>query len=153
MRRARRRLLAGSLLGGAAALTAPARAQAPGALAEPGAHASPGPMTLQQCIDDCQRCHAVCLKTATDWVRLGVEPTQASSLALLLDCAELCQTTARSILRGSPMHAIVCGACAQLCEACAEDCEALGAHTQRRRCAAICRECATSCRHMADMAA
>jgi hypothetical protein len=73
-------------------------------------------------------------------------------LALLLDCAEMCQTTANSLLRRSPQHAALCIACAQICDACAQSCEAIGNDEQMQRCAKTCRDCAQSCRDMSKQA-
>lgn len=75
----------------------------------------------------------------------------ASLIAMLNDCAELCQATANSMLRESALHRILCRACADACERCAEEC---GRHSEDQRiarCSATCKKCAASCRMMADM--
>lgn len=110
-----------------------------------------GAMTLEQCVKDCLESHSMCLDTARYCMEKGGHHVSAAHLSLLLDCAEMCQTTANSLLRRSPQHAVVCEACARLCEACARDCDALAADEQMKTCAATCRECAQSCRHMAEM--
>lgn len=110
-----------------------------------------GSMSLEQCIKSCTDSHVMCLTTARYCSQHGATHVAEGHLALLLDCAELCQTTANSLLRHSPQHPIVCDACARMCEACARDCAAFANDSQMQRCAATCRECAASCRDMARM--
>ena len=40
-------------------------------------------------------------------------------IAMLTACAELCQATANSMLRGSALHPVLCRACAEACDLCA----------------------------------
>jgi hypothetical protein len=107
-----------------------------------------GTMTLQECIESCVRSHNICIITARYCTEKGDAHVATAHLALLLDCAEVCQTTANSLLRRSPQHAAICSACAQICDACAEDCEAMVADEQMRGCAKTCRDCAQDCRYM-----
>ena len=67
----------------------------------------------------------------------------------MLDCAEICQTSAHFMQRGSDLHRPVCAACAQVCQRCADDCERLSDDNRMAACAEMCRRCAESCRHMA----
>lgn len=101
----------------------------------------------QQCIEDCQRCHNECLEMALGF-SLDLEDPEASGalLRLLINCAEICQTTANFMLSGSPVHGVVCEACAEVCDACAIACEEWGG---MEACAESCRLCADSCREMA----
>lgn len=108
-------------------------------------------MSLKECIQDCLASHAMCLETARYCMEQGGRHVSAPHLALLLDCAEMCQTTANSMLRQSPQHTMVCAACARLCEACALDCDAFRGGSRMQECAATCRACARSCRDMASM--
>ena len=110
-----------------------------------------GAMTIQECVESCLKSHAMCLDTGRYCAEQGGRHVSAAHLALLLDCAEMCQTTANSLLRHSPQHAVVCDACARLCDACAQDCEAFTSDPQMQRCARTCRDCARSCRDMAKM--
>lgn len=108
-----------------------------------------GTMTPRDCVLACVRSHAMCLETA----RYCTEQTSGhigpGHIALLQDCAEMCQLTANSLLRRSSRHSVVCNACAELCETCAKDCEAFQGDEQMKRCAGVCRDCAESCRDMA----
>jgi len=127
-------------------------AQGPGM---PGMPAMPGmtqgKMTREGCIDICLKSHRMCLETARYCTEKGGAHVAPAHLALLLDCAEICQTTANSLLRRSPQHGVICGACAQLCEACAKDCDTFAGDEQMARCAMTCRECARDCRDMVNM--
>ena len=112
---------------------------------------SSGAMSMEKCIQDCLTSHKMCLETARYCMDQGGRHVSAPHLALLLDCAEMCQTTANSMLRQSPQHMVVCDACARLCEACARNCDAFSGDERMRRCATTCRTCARSCRDMATM--
>ena len=116
------------------------------------AHQSMG-NEMQQCIQECLNCHSVCLATVADCLRMGGEHAAAAHIGLLLDCAEICQTSANFMLRGSQFHTRICGACAEVCEQCAQDCERMGDNARMKACADTCRRCAESCRRMAAMAA
>ena len=71
---------------------------------------------------------------------------------MLLDCAEICQTSANFMLRMSDLHGLTCGVCAEVCERCAEDCERFVDDIMMQACAQACRHCAASCREMAGQA-
>jgi hypothetical protein len=104
---------------------------------------------MRRCIDECERCHAICLEGASHCVEEGGRHAEAAHIRTLLDCAEVCQTAANFMLRSSPMHATICAACAEACDRCAESCERLSEDDLMRQCAEICRRCAASCREMA----
>jgi hypothetical protein len=109
-------------------------------------------MTLDECVDSCVASHRMCLETARYCTEQGSSAhVEASHIALLLDCAELCQTTANSMLRRSPQHALLCDACARMCEACARDCAKIAGDARMQTCAQTCRDCAASCKEMASM--
>lgn len=106
---------------------------------------------MQQCINECLNCHSICLNdAATMCLEMGGPHVAAPHLRVMLDCAEICQTSANFMLRGSALHAQTCGVCAQVCAACAASCEQVGG---MERCVEACRRCEASCRQMAQMAA
>ncbi len=107
---------------------------------------------MLHCIQGCVSCHAVCLHTMT--VALYSEPLAEDNhlIRLLLDCADICQTSADFMLRGSPLHGLTCGACSQVCEACAELCEQFRDDENLAACAETCRTCAAVCQDMAAAA-
>lgn len=146
----RRQLLGSSAVLAAVSLAVgPVSAHGPDHSAMPGM--TPGAMTRESCIEECLRSHRMCLETARYCTEKGEGHVAAAHMALLLDCAEMCQTTANSLLRFSPQHGVICGACAQLCEACAKDCELFAGDDRMARCAATCRECAQHCRGMINV--
>lgn len=129
---------------------------------------------MQQCIENCTTCHQVCLETFNYSLWLGGRYNESVHLRLLLDCVEICQTSANFMLRGSDLHRETCRACAVVCENCAQDCERytvpgggsgapMSSHSghspvskentdeQLKYCAEVCRTCAKSCREMAEM--
>ncbi|MBY0472144.1 four-helix bundle copper-binding protein [bacterium] len=103
---------------------------------------------VQQCIDNCTKCHDVCLQTISYCLSKGGKHAELSHIRLLTNCAEICQTSANFMLTGSDFHQDICRACAELCERCAEDCEKFAQDAQMKNCADICRRCADSCRKM-----
>lgn len=136
----RRELLTGALGLAAASAASPAAAQA--------APAAGGHMSLAECIALCLKCHAVCQETVAQALSAAVRP-EPSLVMTLLDCAEICQATANSMSRGSPVHTVFCAACAQVCDACAEACAKAKTAAALKPCADVCRDCAMSCHHMA----
>src|ERR1700682_6009384 len=51
---------------------------------------------------------------------------EAAHIRLLLDCAEICQTSANFMLRGSELQGDTCGACAEVCDRYAQACAQFG---------------------------
>ncbi len=115
-------------------------------------HAMPS-SAMQQCIQECLNCYAVCTTTAAHCLALGGEHASPEHQTIMLDCAKLCQTSADFMLRGSHMHQQVCAVCAEACRACERDCERMGSNDpMMQQCAEACRQCAESCERMASMA-
>jgi hypothetical protein len=84
-------------------------------------------------------------------LQMGGAHAAANHVRLMLDCAEICQTSANFMLRGSDLHGHTCRACAVVCRRCAEDCVALGEDDPRMlACAEQCTRCAASCERMAS---
>jgi hypothetical protein len=104
---------------------------------------------MRRCIQNCSECHGVCVETVTHCLQKGGRHAAPDHIRLLLDCAQICQTSADFMLRSSPLHTRTCAVCAEVCEQCARDCEQLGDDEMMRRCAETCRRCAESCRQMA----
>ena len=105
---------------------------------------------MRSCINECLTCHAVCLETVQHCLQLGGKHAEASHIRVMLDCAEICQTSANFMLRGSDLHSRTCGVCAEACTRCAADCEQMGGDDQMmKQCADACRRCAESCQRMA----
>jgi hypothetical protein len=140
------------MISGIAATAQSAIAQQAETLAQAMPGMKPGTMTAQVCIESCWRSHAMCLETERYCLEKGGVHVMPAHLALLADCAEMCQKTANSLLRRSSQHAVICTTCAQLCDACAEQCEAMKDDERMLLCARTCRECAAHCRDMSKIA-
>jgi hypothetical protein len=105
---------------------------------------------MRDCIANCTECHNSCTETAQHSLGLGGPHADPHYIHVLLDCAQMCATSADFMLRGSELHGRVCGICAEACDRCAEECERLANGDETiTRCAQICRRCAESCRRMA----
>lgn len=108
---------------------------------------------LDRCIRDCLDCARSCYEMITHCLELGGEHAEPRHIKALLDCAQMCETSAAFMARGSELHPKVCGVCAEACERCAEECERFPDDEAMAACAAICRKAAESCRTMAGTAA
>lgn len=120
----------------------------------PSSEAQKGQMTMtdhdmEAYIDERENCHRACVRAARYCLEKGGRHAAPEHIRLLIDCAEICQTSANFMLRGSAVHKTICGACAEVCDRCAESCEAIGDDAQMKECAEVCRACADSCRKMA----
>ncbi|MBM3925402.1 MAG: four-helix bundle copper-binding protein [SAR202 cluster bacterium] len=108
---------------------------------------------LAQCIEACNNCADECLKTISYCLEQGGKHVGEAHLRLMIDCVEICRTSANFMLRESEMSMALCKICADICEQCATSCESFGQDdAQMVECANACRACATSCRKMAEMA-
>jgi len=61
-------------------------------------------MDMNQCIQDCIRCHQVCIETINHCLQKGGKHAAAEHIRTLADCAEICQTSANFMLRNSELH-------------------------------------------------
>ena len=102
--------------------------------------------TMQACIDACDQCHRMCLQSAMNHcLEAGGKHMEPHHFRLMMNCAEMCQTSLNFMLSSSQFHKQVCMMCAEICDACAESCDQLDGMED---CAKACRECAKSCRNM-----
>ncbi|MBV9866147.1 MAG: four-helix bundle copper-binding protein [Abitibacteriaceae bacterium] len=105
---------------------------------------------MQQCIQNCLACHKTCLQRAMNHcLETGGKHTEPAHFRLMINCAEICQTSANFMLSGSDLHRLTCGVCAEVCQRCADDCERVG---DMEECVQACQRCAASCRQMAGAA-
>ncbi len=111
-----------------------------------------GPNAMQACIDACTSCHQTCLHNVRHCLAKGGKHADPAHITLLLDCAQICATSADFMSRLSAQHSTVCRACADVCLACAAACDAFGDDQMMWQCAEECRRCAESCARMATMA-
>ena len=103
---------------------------------------------MEECVHECQTCHSVCLSALANYcLPHGGKHAEAGHVRTMLDCIQICATSADFMLRSSELHYIVCGACAKICDDCARSCEQAGG---MQECADVCRRCAELCRHMSQ---
>jgi len=103
---------------------------------------------MQSCIDVCTECHQACVRAARACLEMGGRHAAADHVRTMLDCAQICSTSADFMLRGSDLHTSTCRACAEICRACADSCDEIGGE-EMSQCAEVCRRCAESCERMA----
>ena len=103
---------------------------------------------VQDCIELCIDCHKACMETAIYCLQQGGKHAEANHVRLMFDCAEICQTAANFMQRGSDLHHHTCAACAAICQRCAEDCERMSDDSRMATCAETCQRCADSCQRM-----
>jgi hypothetical protein len=109
---------------------------------------------MKKCAQLCQECHALCTETIRHCLKLGGRHAAPEHIGLLLDCAQLCETTAQYLLRGSSLHERICALCADVCQECAENCvQIAGDDHKMKQCAELCRRCAGSCERMSKVSA
>ena len=101
---------------------------------------------MQHCIDECESCRGVCLRTVA--YCLDRRGRHAGEISTLLDCLDMCMTCENFLLRDSPAHLRTCELCAEICEACARSCDRFPEDDMMRGCATACRRCAEACREM-----
>ena len=104
---------------------------------------------LDRCIDDCYSCATSCNTTVAYCLEKSASHADAVHLALMLDCAAICETAASSVSRNSTVHTLICRACADICRKCEDDCRSFREDPTTQECADVCRKCAESCERMA----
>lgn len=106
---------------------------------------------MKRCIQLCQECHALCIQVIGHCINLGGRHAAPEHIRLLMDCAQICTTTADYMARESVLHQRVCSLCSEICMRCAESCEQVAGDDQLvKQCAEMCRGCAESCKKMAS---
>ena len=104
---------------------------------------------MQNCLAECLRCYQTCLKTISYCLEKGGKHAAPEHIKQLMDCAEICQTSANFMLRGSTHHASVCTACALICRVCGVSCEEFKDSDETMSgCADACFSCADACEAM-----
>lgn len=100
----------------------------------------------QSCLEACDLCYRICLQTAMNHcLENGGKHVKAKHIRLMMNCAEICRTTANFQLTGSHFLQRLHELCAEICEACAAECDEIG---DMKDSVAACLQCADSCRQM-----
>ena len=106
---------------------------------------------VQECMTACLDCRRECFAMAmTHCLREGGKHVEQEHLALMFNCASLCQTTADFLSAESSLHSELCRVCATVCGACAQSCAQLDG---MEPCEHTCRECEKACRALFEPAA
>jgi hypothetical protein len=105
---------------------------------------------LLDCAKTCLECGASCTACADASVSEDDVQEMRAVVRLALDCADLCHTTERVVLRQTAQNVEVlratATACLAACRACEEECEKHAAHHEHcRLCADACRRCEAAC--------
>ncbi|MGN6368743.1 MAG: four-helix bundle copper-binding protein [Phycisphaerae bacterium] len=108
---------------------------------------------MMECIEACTYCHAVCLHTLEHCLNKGGKHADPAHIRHLIDCSQICATSADFMNRGSHLHTETCRACAAICEHCAHSCEKMNDDAHMQRCIDACRKCAAKCQEMSGAAA
>jgi len=102
---------------------------------------------MEECIENCLECYHICFELAMNHcLETGGEHTEPAHFRLMINCAEICRTSANFMLSGSDLHKLTCGLCAEICRRCADDCKRLDGMDE---CVEACRRCAETCERMA----
>jgi hypothetical protein len=105
-----------------------------------------GNALVEDCMAACHQCRDACLSMATT-IDLSADHSgrNADPFRILINCAEICQTTSNFLKSGSPFSSIICQACAQICFACADSCVTVGGMAD---CVHACRQCGQQCQRL-----
>ena len=101
---------------------------------------------MEACLVNCTACVSVCEKTIAHCLQLGGAHAASAHIGLLLDCVDICRTSAAFLARSSSLHGKTCDVCAEVCQRCADSCSAMGNDAQMKACAAACLACVSSCK-------
>lgn len=108
---------------------------------------------LADCIAVCLECAQSCTACADACLSEEHVADLRRCIRLNLDCADMCDTTAKVLSRHTAFDAsdapAVLEACAQLCKSCADDCEHHATHEHCAVCAEVCRRCEEACKRLA----
>ena len=105
---------------------------------------------LQECIRACFACAETCAACADACLAEATATEMTRCIRINLDCADICTTTGRVLLRRTaPVDEVVRAqlqACAAVSKHCASECETHEARLEHcRLCAQSCRRCEEAC--------
>ena len=101
------------------------------------------------CLKNCNEVHQLCEQMISHCLAKGEMLSEFTHIRNLRDAAEISSLASNFMLRESPMHFIVCMACAETCLVCAQSCERFHDDREMKSIAEACRACADSCEKMA----
>lgn len=106
-----------------------------------------------ECIAACTECAVICTTCADACLAERDVAKIVACIRTNLDCADICELTARLFARPSERDAetldLQLQACAAICRACADECARHEHMEHCRICAEACRRCVRACEAMA----
>lgn len=104
----------------------------------------------QKCIDACNICAQACYECFRACLNESDIEVRANCIAILIECAQMCQMSAAHMAMEGQFAKEHCGVCAAICNKCADECS-MFADNHCVECAQICKDCASECEMMAGM--
>jgi hypothetical protein len=110
-------------------------------------------VALAQCIDACMECARSCTWCADSCLNESHVGDLTACIRLDMNCADICETTARVLIRSADRDAAltrrVLEACMQACRSCGDECDRhANALEHCRICAEACRRCERACQEL-----
>lgn len=97
-------------------------------------HSSGMDSSMRGAFKACLDCHSMCLQMAMRYcLERGGRHVEQKHLRLMLNCAEICQTSANFMLSGSPLHGRVCAVWRRGVRGVRQELRAGGRHARVRR--------------------
>jgi hypothetical protein len=100
------------------------------------------------CKERCLECERVCQETLAHCTDMGGKHVEGEHLRLMIDCADICHTTASFVMHRSEFMGAEAQVCGEVCARCAASCERVGADEHMKGCVDACKRCADACRKM-----
>jgi hypothetical protein len=104
---------------------------------------------MDTCIRACLECHRICLHCVIHCLTKGGSHAEVGHIRIMMDCAQICATTADFMIRESQHGKHLARECAEICRQCADSC---GNHPEAddhmKKCAQACLDCAAECEKM-----
>ncbi|WP_114907821.1 four-helix bundle copper-binding protein [Ornithinimicrobium murale] len=110
---------------------------------------------LASAVDDIVECAQACTACADACLSEEMVGELRTCIRTNLDCADICEATARVLSRHTGYDANITRtqlqACAQACHSCGDECESHAArHEHCKLCADACRDCEAACRRVLE---
>jgi len=106
-------------------------------------------MPLTDDLEVFRLCRRACLEAVRRALDDGGPPLNDAQIGMLLDGADVCETTIRFRRRNSTLNQRLCALCVEILERCVELCGAFAEDAVMRACGEVCGRCAEICRQRA----
>jgi hypothetical protein len=106
-------------------------------------------VNMQECVDKLLECYKACSMCLQHCLAQGGKHVAHEHISLLLECSDICRTSAAFLMSESNFAHELCGICARVCDACADSCHFVDQmDLDMQSCVEACRNSAESCRNM-----